>query len=147
MSRLHRIRCHPGIMAIVALTWLPYMSVRCIDATSGCLLLGAEHEAQERSDHEESRARQHGCHAEDDGPAAHHDDGKSSAPKHTCCELTGKYAVDVTSWTPTVSPAVAIAAVEAVDVLPTAMRVPRVRCSADPTHHPPPYIRFASLLI
>jgi len=126
-------------MAIVALTWLPYMSARCIEgATAGCPLVTEEHEAEGQPRHE----------SHDHGTAAHHDhDGKSSAPERTCCELTGKCAVEVTSQTPTASPAVAVAVVETVDVLPLAVRVARVLRVADPTHHPPPYIRFATLLI
>ena len=148
----HRIRSHPGIMAIVALTWLPYISARCIEgATGGCPLMAAEHGAEGRPHHEGDRdhAHQHGPHAaEDHGTAAHHDhSGKSSAPEHTCCELTGKCAVEVTPLMSTASPAVAVAMVATITVLPMAMRVPRAKRVADPTHHPPPYIRFATLLI
>ena len=149
---MHRIRSHPGVMAIVALTWLPYMSARCIEGLSGgCPLTAAEHEEDSGSDHEADRdhAHQHGSHAaEDHGTAANHDHGgKSSVPERTCCERTGKCAVEVTSSMPTASPVVAVAMVATIDVLPKAMHLPRARRVGDPAHHPPPYIRFATLLI
>jgi ABC-type Zn2+ transport system substrate-binding protein/surface adhesin len=139
-------------MAIVALTWLPYISARCIEgATGGCPLVAAEYETEGRSHHEGGRnhAHQHEDHAaEDHGTTAHHHNGgEPSVPERTCCERTGKCAVEVTSWMPTAPPAVAVAMVATIDVLPKAMRAQRARRVADPTHHPPPYIRFATLLI
>ena len=149
---MHRIRSHPGIMAIVALTWLPYMSARCIEGlTGGCPFTAAQHEADSRSHHEGDgdHAHRHGPHAaEDHGTAANHDHGgKSPVPERTCCERTGKCAVEVTSSMSSASPVVAVTKVATIDVFPKALHVRRARRVADPTHHPPPYIRFASLLI
>ena len=146
---MHRIRSHRGIMAVMVLTWLPYISVRCIEgATSGCPLVSEQHEAGQPRHQGHHYAPQHGHDEGDDhGTAAHHDHDGSSVPERTCCELTGKYAVEVTSQAPTASPVMAVAVIETADVLPLAARVARVRRVTDPTRHPPPYIRFATLLI
>lgn len=140
---LNGIRRHRGLLALVAITWLPFVSMRCIEGvTEGCPVLGTAHEHGEDGSQGDGHDH-HAEHAQGRGAADHGHDRSN----RTCCELTGKFAVEVTSGT-TSAPLVPLATwVRPSELLPRLSAKRPVQRVADPTHHPPPYLLFATLLI
>lgn len=138
---LHRIRRQRSLLALVAITWLPFISVLCVEGpANGCPTLAAGHEQEAVQEHH------HASHAHDQGQADH-DHEKSGAPEHTCCQLTGKCAVELSSPTSSAPAIVAVTWIRTPNMRPAAVSVRPAQYVADPTHHPPPYLRFATLLI
>ena len=133
------------IPVLLAVTWLPYISTRCVMnplTQAGCgVLPAAAAEARPEGQHS------HG-HSQHAATPTHHDDRGSRAPVHTCCDLTGKCDIKVSSPAPSVDPVAVVAALPALTHL--------TRPSTDglqhrpviiPTHGPPPYLRNVTLLI
>lgn len=147
---LYRLRRHRGLLAFVVVTWLPYMSVRCVEgAAGGCAIVEAANAPHGIGSHDDHAAHGHDHH---DGHADARDvpdpaGGKLPGSEHTCCELTGKCAVEITPWTPRAETTLAVAPVQMPDLMPVAMAERSPRRVADLGKHPPPYIRFAALLI
>ncbi|HLE57044.1 MAG TPA: hypothetical protein VJB15_08175, partial [Rhodothermia bacterium] len=129
-------RCRIVAMAAL-LAWLPYTSVWCAEnpfGNVGCPILPASAHA---GHHHENAA----------GAPAHstHDD---HGPARSCCQLTGKCGINVTSaqgpdLTPAIVTASAIYPVEA-----SLAQSPFVASSRiDATHGPPIYLQHLTLLI
>ena len=144
---LHRIRRRRSLLVLVAITWLPYVSVRCVEgATNGCPISATAHEHGEMKRETHSHEHHHATDAHDRGEADH-EHGNLPGPERTCCQLTGKYAIELTSPTVSAPATTALAKIWTPSARPSAVSVLAVRHVPDPTHHPPPYLRFATLLI
>ena len=96
-------------------------------------------------------AHVHGHHHETPSPVSHdhnHSRGPGSAPSRTCCDLTGKCNVTLTSIVPSLNPADTIAMVS-LNVQPIALQ--RQYSHRGPArgvaHAPPTYLRNLTLLI
>ena len=143
---LRRMRRCRTIVGLLAIAWLPYVSTRCVDASAdgGCPIAHPPRDAGSHQGHEP------GHHSHEGVPTAHQDGDHDQTPGRTCCELTGKYACTVNSSTPSAAPPrLMVTLPRAVDVhalapLPTPH--PQRR-TPGPIHGPPPYLRFATLLI
>lgn len=142
-----------ALVAVVLGGLLSFTSTRCMSIVeAGCPLVGsaqASGGSLQGHDHEAPGGRlDHARHGDD---VSGHDHGSrgDNTPGHTCCELTGKYAF-AASGSP-VPPLVPTLVIVALVVGGEGCR----RASANfikrqPVpllHHPPPYLRFASLLI
>ena len=75
-------------------------------------------------------------------------DEHHGSPGHTCCELTGKYAYTADSSPPSAAPAVVLVTMPTPAQAPTGLVAARLNhLSPEPPRHPPPYLRFLTLLI
>lgn len=97
----------------LGLAWLPYMAMRCVDnpvTHEGCGVMAAEHRRAEERPGTSGRSHQNDRDAVEQHSTEHHDHAghEHSRPVHTCCELTGKYNITVSSTIP-LSPPVEIA--------------------------------------
>lgn len=139
---LNRIRRHRGLLALVVITWLPFVSVRCIDGVAGGCPNRAAHEHGEIGAHGFGYDHR-SAHVQDRGAA----DGDHDTSHRTCCELTGKLAVEVASWQMSPPLAAIVTRLCPSGLLPGLSANRPMRRVADATHHPPPYLLFATLLI
>jgi hypothetical protein len=145
-SPLRRIRRCRTIVGLLAFAWLPYVSTYCIDASAhgGCPL---PHASRDAGSHQGGEPDHH-SHA--GVPAAHDDGGHDETPARTCCELTGKRACTLSSSTPSAAPpGLTVTLPRAIDIH-TLAPLPTLRAQRrmpGPIHGPPPYLRFATLLI
>lgn len=143
LSRRSTRRCR-AIVGLLAITWLPYVSTRCIaKADGGCAMLPVSGSGDVHSrSHEDSRG------AQEANRAPHHDEHDGSAPRHTCCHLTGKFAFTVASSPPSAAPAVVLVTMPMAAETPAGHLAARLRrLNPEPTQHPPPYLRFVTLLL
>jgi hypothetical protein len=136
MSALRQIRRRRVVVLALALAWLPYVTLRCVaapgSAHAGCDVLEHGSEAAENHanvGHHERRGHDH------EGPAS------------TCCELTGKSKVTLStplSFDPPILSAIAIslsgAVAPASEVLGMSGRLSHA-------HAPPTYLRNSALRI
>jgi hypothetical protein len=125
---LRKIRGYRLIPAILAITWLPYISTRCVEnpAThAGCHMFpGAVHAAQEHGEHHRH------------------------APVHTCCDLTGKCNVRVVPEVPQLdAPALVATLPLAVAVVVPVLSSPTFCDISLVAHSPPTYLCNATLLL
>jgi len=150
-TSLKAIRNNRAIVGLLFVAWLPYVSTHCIGAfahggctvfpTSGDGPIGDAHGDRHMHGHEHAAGRtpvssEHGEHSSD------------RSPEHTCCELTGKFAFAPAASAPSPAPlAVLVTFRGLADQLEPRTAVFVGRRVLDPTHHPPPYLRFGALLI
>ena len=128
---------------VLAVTWLPYTALRCVEdplTHAGCSVLvlalqmrSSNHDAHQHSDaatHPEHGTRKHGM-------------------PRTCCDITGKCDVEMTAGSaPTgpLAPAIATTWPFAEPIAPRA-QTPH-GCQTTPVAHAPPiFLRNATLLI
>ena len=139
---VRRFPCR-AILGLLAITWLPYVSTRCIaPLDGGCPMLPAASGDVHAHSHDHSR----GVH--EAMPPGSHDEHDGSPPGHTCCELTGQYAYTVASSPPTVARAAVLVTMPTPARTPTGLVADRLNhLSPEPAQHPPPYLRFLALLI
>jgi hypothetical protein len=138
---LKRIRGYRVLPAILAITWLPYITTRCVENSAthvGCHILpGAVH----------AKAN-----------AARHSHGRSSIPPHagqqqrrhahTCCGVTGKCNVRAVSATPHLDPPVPPATLPLVAAAVVSTRSSyAVRDISLVAHSPPTYLGNVTLLL
>jgi len=134
---------HPAIAVAFAVVWLPYVSTaRCVHspfAHGDCGMLDpGSHDlaVAEAGPH----MHHHGPHALPEGTPRRH------SPVHTCCELTGKTNVTLSSPDLLPAPAAAVFA-----LTPPALHVPSAGIVASlPTpvaNSPPLFLRICALLI
>jgi hypothetical protein len=127
------------IVFLLAVSWLPYNSVRCVQDPS---MSGAGHLATPTH-------AKHDCHS-----AGHASD---AAPVHqhsghhlpSCCQATSKLALVLASHVPVIDPP-AVASFDSPAwsaSLRTATAINLHRPAADLAHGPPKYLRFANLLV
>jgi hypothetical protein len=125
-----------GVTIVVALLWLPYGAVRCIDCPpdhSGCPMLPTTPGAAESGPH----AHHHG----NGGPR--HD----APPARTCCGLTGKCNVLVTAVAAPDAPAIGASLPGPFRSLVDAVRTHLVRLPPPLAHGPPIHLEHRVLLI
>ena len=132
-----------AVLGLLAITWLPYVSARCIaPLDGGCSMLPAASVDVHARPHDHSR----GVH--EAMPRANHDEHDGSRPGHTCCELTGKYAYTVDSSPPSAAPAAVLVTMPTPAQTPTGLVAIRLNhLNPEPPQHPPPYLRFLTLLL
>lgn len=143
MLSLHRIRRCQAIPLVLAITWLPYMSTRCVVnpvTHVGCGVLLAHSYAEARGAH---------AHAHHGSMATHHDHEDKKAPIHSCCELTGKCNIKVTTSPSSVdAPALVAILAAAIHVpVPESYNLQRGPVVVALAHGPPTYLRNATLRI
>jgi hypothetical protein len=133
---------------------LAYTSTRCVSLVeAGCPLVGRAHQASGVSlpghDHEMSAGYAHHVVHGDDVSGHDRGAGDKHPPDHTCCEVTGKYAFAAAgSPVPSLAPTLAVGAfVLGGEGLQRVAANFFKRQPVPLLHHPPPYLRFASLLI
>lgn len=158
MTLLPRRARHSQLIAVaVVVAWLPYACTRCLETSGGqhgaggsadCVF-GHPAAAASHPDHHD-RADTHPHHGHSAAQPEHGGKGHDHSPIDTCCELTGKYAVTLTSvpglsdpWGTMVT-VIAAAGMPGLRVAPFAYRVP---CALPLAHGPPVYLRNAALLI
>ena len=146
MRASRRLHGRPAIVAVVLFSWLPYMSARCIMAlTCNCPPVGS-HQAAAHHDKEAPSEEPHagaGCEAH----ARKHQTDRAPEPQHVCCELMSQRAIKATIDTEPM-PTLAIVSLAPTSIARGNTSVPSAsKRTPDATHHPPPYIRFLSLLI
>lgn len=150
---LKQLRHRRTIVGVLAVAWLPYMSIRCIESSGhlGCPIASESHDSVPPSDDVHRHA--HDSHQESPHSHQHVPVTRTQAPSHdppprTCCELTGKYAVTLAAPAPSAAPLVMVASFRRAGDVPQAPLPARaVRQFPEPSHHPPPYLLFATLLI
>jgi hypothetical protein len=144
IAPLRKIRACRAIPVVLGIAWLPYITTRCENPLThtGCGILPA---AVYEEGHEPRRQR-HGD--SDDGMAQGHHHQHKHLPVRTCCELTGKCDIKITSGTPSLVPLMLVADLPAAVHPILARRQLRHRRSAPAVAHAPPtYLRKVALLI
>lgn len=136
------------ISLALGVVWLPYIAVRCVGNPANHGDCGMLHPATQA--HAEN-AHVHGHHHETPSPVSHdhnHSRGPGSGPSHTCCDLTGKCNVTITSVVPSLNAADTISMVslivQPIALLPQYSHRSPVRGVA---HAPPTYLRNLTLRI
>jgi len=147
---LKAIRNNRAIVGLLLVAWLPYVSTHCIGAFAhgGCTVLPTSEREPIGGVHGDRHM--HGDeHAAGHPPGSEHGEHSSDRrPEHTCCELTGKFAFTPAASAPSPAPlAVLVTLRGPVDELEPRTAVLAGRRVLDPTHHPPPYLRFGALLV
>ena len=147
---LKAIRNNRAIVGLLLVAWLPYVSTHCTGAFAhgGCTVLPTS----EREPIGEAHGDRHmhgDEHAAGHPPGSEHGEHRSDRrPEHTCCELTGKSAFTPAASAPSPAPpAVLVTLRGPADELEPRTAVLVGRRVIDPTHYPPPYLRFRALLI
>jgi hypothetical protein len=141
---LRNIRACRSISVVLAIAWLPYIAMRCVDnpAThAGCgMLRGAAHAPGSDGHGPSHEGMAHG--------GGTHNHGQEPARAHTCCDLTGKCDVKITTGAPSLAPPLLAT------ILPVAVRAivadpERLSACLTPpvAHAPPTYLRNATLLL
>lgn len=133
------LRHRRAVVLLLALTWLPYVSTRCLaDAHGGCGMMAMSHESPAA----------HPTDSDHSGSATHDHSEHHSTPARTCCELTGKCDVAISATISTVDAAPVVAIVPAITRAPVRSEPERL---GDPirtlAHAPPLYLRNATLRI
>ena len=85
-----------ALVMTLAVVWLPYITTRCVDPVS----CPTEH-AREAADH-----RDLGHHGHEGIPSERgtHDENPAETPNRTCCDVTGKRNVLVSTGPPSIAP-------------------------------------------
>jgi hypothetical protein len=135
-ASLSKIRSCRAIIVILAVTWLPYITTRCVEnpiTHVGCPFFPGAMHAATHSD-AQSPQRQH---------AQHH------APGHSCCDLTGKCNVRVAASPQAFDPPTFAVALPAAPhpIVVTALCSDQRSNVAYVAHSPPAYLRNATLLL
>jgi hypothetical protein len=146
-TSLKAIRDNRAIVALLLVVWLPYVSTRCIGgfAHEGCTVFPTSGAGPIGDAHGDRHMHRH-------EHAAGHTPGSSDHGEHpsdhTCCELTGKFAFAPAASAPSPAPLAVLVTLRGLaDHLKPRTAVFVGRRVLDPTHHPPPYLRFGALLI
>ena len=144
MVGLRRIRRSRAIPLALAVTWLPYISTRCVvdpGTHAGCGVLPTAAHAHPEDHHAHA-------HSHDGSTPAHSDHGHRRSPARTCCEVTGKCNIKVTSPAPSADPPAVTVTASAVEwsTVPSAENVQHWPAH-DLAHGPPTYLRNATLRI
>lgn len=144
---LRRVRRCRAVLVVLAVAWLPYISVRCVESSAhGCPIWTPSHGAAGRSQPE----HEHPGHAHDGNAHEGMPSGGESdhLPARTCCELTGKYAFATSVPAPSAAPAaVLVRLCEGAEFPQPPLAVDAHRRVPLTAHAPPRYLRFATLLI
>ena len=150
-TSLKAIRNNRAIVGLLLVAWLPYVSTRCIEGFGhgGCTVFPTSEGGPIGDAHGDRHAHRHEHGAEHSpGSSEHGEHPSDRSPEHTCCELTGKFAFAPAATAPSPEPlAVLVTLREPADKLEPRTAVLVGRRVLDPTHHPPPYVRFGALLI
>jgi hypothetical protein len=131
-----RRRRFRGVTVVVALLWLPYVAVRCIDCPpdhSGCPI----HSAAAGPAESEPHAHHHG------NEGSHHD----APPAGTCCDLTGKCNVLVTAGAAPDVPAIGVLLPAPLRPVVDTVRTHVVRLPPPLAHGPPIHLKHRVLII
>ncbi len=141
--------CSRTIVGILAVAWVPYILTRCVEGIGheGCPVSAAAHE-ETSSQHHHGDSSEHHHARRGVLPAAHQTDDHEHPSERVCCDLTGKSAFVKSAPPSTAAPAVVLVTLygSATALIPPEGPRSKSRAAA-PTHHPPPYLRFATLLI
>lgn len=142
------------LVAVVATAWLPYTLLRCFDNPdhSGCPMMNVAAKASEPESHDHAHHDHHSPAAQSAGHHSH--DGVPSSTKDhergqdTCCELTGKCNVLVTTTSTLVDAPAPIGLAPSV-VVPLARdgRVLAVWPGSVRIHGPPIYLANETLIL
>lgn len=135
-------RCQ-GIPLVLAVTWLPYITTRCVEnpfTHAGCGMLATAHR---HSEGHHSHAPSH-----DSVTPMHQHHESPDSPARTCCELTGKCNIKAASPGPSIDPPTLLTTLPAIARLPVTgahelAHVPSFALA----HGPPTYLRNATLRI
>jgi hypothetical protein len=136
MSALRQIQRRRVVVLALALAWLPYVTLRCIaapgSAHAGCDVLehGSEAAAHDVNvGHHERRGHDH------EGPAS------------TCCELTGKSSITLSTPFSVDPPILSAIAISLSGAVAPASRVLGMSGGLWHAHAPPTYLRNSTLRI
>jgi hypothetical protein len=134
------------VLVALALTWLPYMSMRCVDSPGGEECWMSSHHSEGHGSGEAHKGYHPAPGTTEPSPP--HDHGSGRDEGCTCCELTGKCNIKITSATPQVDP-VQLAATLPGPAVPVVPDVPALPPRSTPAvaHAPPIYLRNVTFLI
>lgn len=150
MKYFRRIRRCRAVSVMLGVAWLPYIATRCImvpGAHADCGVLSPRTHAD--ADHSASHHHAHDALAQPQPQHHHNGHTPSKQPAHTCCDLTGKCNIKITTPGPPPLDPVQLVAIlpVAVDASVQHAVLPAYRGAPALAHAPPTYLRNATLLI